>query len=292
MTAVSVSTAEPITPPIAEHGEGPVWCASDSRIRWVDMLRGDILSAEASGESLERHHVADLVAAFRPRRTFGYVVATSRGFATLDVLPGPLTEVIQLWTDAGVRMNEGACDPAGSFYCGSMAEDAAEGRGSLYKLNPDGSVTTILSSVTISNGLSFSADGSVAYYVDSPTNTVSRYRVDRDTGAWSDPTPVVEIDRDLGVPDGICLDRDGGVWVALWDGGAVHRYDSNSGNLTHRVQVPVSRPTACALGGPELSTLFITTSALDSDPASDPLAGALFRSPAPVSGTLPFTFAG
>ncbi|GAA3742416.1 sugar lactone lactonase YvrE [Spinactinospora alkalitolerans] len=280
---------EQVTPPVADHGEGPVWCADEGRLRWVDMLAGDVLALDPGSGEIERTHVAEVAAALRPRIGGGFVVAVERGFALWE--PGePRPRLLpEVWADPSVRMNEGGCDPRGRFYCGSMAYDAAPGRGALHRLDPDGTVTTVLEGVTISNGLAWTPDGRRAYYVDTPTRRVDVFGVDPGTGDLVGREPVVEVPAGSGSPDGLCLDAEGGIWVALWDGAAVHRYTAE-GVLDEVVELPVPRPTACAFGGPGLRDLYVTTSGLDLDPARHPEAGAVFRLRPGVRGTpvLPF----
>jgi sugar lactone lactonase YvrE len=185
-------------------------------------------------------------------------------------------------------MNEGGCDPDGRFYCGSMAYDQRPGAGALHRLDPDGSVQVVLPELTISNGLEWSPDGSLAYYVDTPTGRVDVFDYDAERGLtgrrpFARPTP--------GHPDGLTVDAEGGVWVALFDGGAVHRY-TPGGVLDGVVELPTPQVTACTLGGPDLDRLYVTTSAENLEPGTDPLAGSLFAADVGVRGRPVREFAG
>jgi sugar lactone lactonase YvrE len=280
---------EQVTDPCTTHGEGPVWDARSSTLRWVDMLNGELLALEGD-HSVSRRKVGSVAAAMRPRASGGLVVALERGFVLLDDA-GRLTVSPELWSDPTVRMNDGGCDPQGRFYCGSMAYDAAAGRGSLYRLDPDGTVSTVLKGVTISNGIVWGLDGTEVFYVDSPTQRVVAYRFDPETGAFDRPRTVVEIPVVVGTPDGITLDAEGGLWVALWEGGAVHRYLPD-GTLDAVVELPVSRVTACCFGGADLDELYITTSREGLAPGEEPSAGALFRADVGVRGVPVHEFAG
>jgi sugar lactone lactonase YvrE len=282
--------ADVVTDPVAHHGEGPVWDPATRALHWVDMLAGDVLRLRDDG-TVRRIHVDNVVAALRPRAAGGFVVAVERGFAVLDESWEPVRPVIDVWTDPGVRMNEGGCDPRGRFSCGSMAYDAAPGRGALYRLDPDGFVETVLRGVTISNGLVWSVDGARAWYVDTPTQRVDVFDVDPESGGFTNRRPFVEIPAEQGSPDGITLDAEGGLWVALWDGGAVHRY-TPGGRLDMVVELPVRQVTACAFGGPALDELFITTSRVGLPAGEQPAAGALFACRPGVAGMAPFAFAG
>lgn len=264
--------AEQLTEPVAYHGEGPVWSDAWGGLRWLDMLAGDVLSLAPDG-TVARRHIDTVVAAVRPRRAGGAVIGVERGFALEDT-DGTVTLLDSLWSDDRVRMNEGGCDPDGRFYCGSMATDGREGAGSLYRLDPDGSVTAVLDGVTISNGLEWSPDGSRAYYADTGTGRVDVFDYDRE-GGLGGRRPFAAVPDGDGGPDGLTVDAEGGVWVALYGGGAVRRYTPD-GALDEVVELPVGKVTACAFGGAGLGRLFITTSREDLPPDAEPRAGALF----------------
>jgi sugar lactone lactonase YvrE len=280
--------AEQVTGPVAYHGEGPVWSERWGGLRWVDMLAGDVLSLAAGG-AINRRHVGSVAAAIRPRRQGGAVIGVERGFA-LEEADGTLTHLDALWSDTNVRMNEGGCDPDGRFYCGSMAYDQRPGAGALYRLDPDGSIRVVLGSVTISNGLEWSPDGSHAYYNDTPTHRIDVFDYDGESGLTG-RRPFAEIPAEAGGPDGLTVDEQGGVWVALYGGGAVQRY-TPEGMLDEVIEVPAKQVTACTFGGSDLDQLFITTSREDLKPGEDPLAGSLFRGAVHVAGLPVREFAG
>jgi sugar lactone lactonase YvrE len=272
--------AEQLTAADAFHAEGPVWSESWGGLRWVDMLAGDVLSLDSSG-ALQRRHVGEVAAALRPRAGGGAVIAIERGF-TLEDADGTLTVGPELWRDPAVRFNEGGCDPDGRFYCGSTGTDTRSGAGAVYRLDARGVVDTVLTRVTISNGLEWTPDGTGAYYVDSPTRTVERFDYDLEVGL-TDRRPFVATGPDDGLPDGLTVDAQGGVWVAFFGGAAVRRY-SPAGELDAVVELPVTNVTACTFGGPQLDTLFITTSREDLAPGEQPAAGALFTARPGVTG--------
>ncbi|MGW3346043.1 SMP-30/gluconolactonase/LRE family protein [Nonomuraea rubra] len=276
-------TAHPVTDPVAEHGEGPVWSARWGGLRWVDMLAGDVLALAADG-TVRRRHVGAVAAVVRPRLSGGYLVAAERELllADSDDLDAPLRSLGEAWNDAAIRMNEGGCDPDGRFYIGSMAYDASPGRGSFYVAGPDGALRVVLPGVTISNGFAFSPDGRLAYYADTGTGRVDVLDYDPEDGL-SGRRPFAVVDPEHGAPDGLTVDAEGGVWVAMWQGGAVHRYDQG-GRLDAVVRLPVGKVTAVTFGGEELDRLFITTSALDVDRAEQPEAGAIFCAEPGVRG--------
>ena len=280
--------ADQLTDPITFHGEGPVFAPSWGGLRLVDLFAGDVLSLAADG-TVTRRHVDSIAAALRPRVGGGAVIALERGFALEDA-DGTLTRLPEVWADPSVRMNDGGAAPDGSFYCGSMAYDQRTGAGSLYRLAPDGSVSLAHTDVTISNGLAWSPDGSLAYYNDTPTGRIGVFDWAPDTGLTGLRT-FAEIPSADGYPDGLTVDSAGGVWVALYAGGAVRRYTPD-GSLDEVISVAADRVTACTFGGADLGQLFITTSREGLAPGEDPLAGSIFTVTPGVVG-LPVTpFAG
>jgi sugar lactone lactonase YvrE len=280
--------AEQLTDAVCYHGEGPVWSETWGGLRWVDMLDGDVMFLGDDG-SIERRHIDDIAAIVRPRRAGGAVQGIERGFA-LEELDGTITRLGDLWSGAEMRMNEGGCDPDGRFYCGSMAYDKRPGAGSLYRLDSDGTVTVVLDGVTISNGLDWSPDDSRAYYVDTPTQEVSVFDYDSEAGLSGRRT-FVRIPAEQGGPDGLVVDEQGGVWVALFGGSAVHRYTAE-GVLDEVVEVGARQVTACTFGGADLDRLYITTSRENLEPDDDPLAGSLFTIVPGVAGLPVRAYAG
>ncbi len=305
--------AEPVTPVCTHHGEGPVWDPERGVVRFVDMLAGAVMGYHPRTGALTRHEVGTVAACLRPRSGGGYVVALERSFALLpggaldpqaDIgpagctgapvdlgHPGDVRQLPPVFADPAVRFNDGGCDPAGRFWMGSMNADGSDGGGSLYRLDPDGSVSTVLAPVGISNGLSFSPDGRTAHYVDTLTARIDLLDVDPARGQIRGRRPFVEIPADQGAPDGIAVDADGGVWVALWGGSAVHRYTSD-GTLDTVVEVGARQVSCPAFGGDDLTDLYVTTSREGMEDGEDPLAGALFRVAAGVRGRPVLPFAG
>ena len=195
-----------------------------------------------------------------------------------------------VFTDPLLRMNDGGCDPQGRFYCGTMAYAETPGAGTLYRLDPDGRVEVTLRDVTISNGLQWNRAGDTVFYADTPTGRVDAFDFDPASGGFTGRRTFAEIEGG-GHPDGMAIDVEDGIWVALWGGNAVHRYSSD-GRLDLVVDLPVSNVTACAFGGAELRTLFITTSRQGLGPQDQPDAGAVFRYDAGVAGAPQHAYGG
>jgi sugar lactone lactonase YvrE len=284
-----VAEVEQVPGSECHHGEGPCWADAWGGLRWVDMLAGDVLSLDRQA-GVTRSHVGKVAAVIRPRSSGGAVVALGDRFAVTDGDLAGLRTVARLALGAGVRLNEGGCDPDGRFYCGSMASDETPQAGTFFRLDPDGSVRSVLDKVSISNGFDFAPDGSVAYYIDTAEQGIDVFDYSRATGLvnrrrW------IDIPEEAGRPDGLTVDAEGGVWVALIGGSAVHRY-SAAGTLDAVITLPVSQATACAFGGPDLDTLFVTTSRLGADMSAQPASGSLFAVQPGVRGLPCRPFAG
>ncbi len=279
------------TPPLAVPcsstpgllSEGPRWDAERHELLWVD-ITGSLLHRARHGEDRMLDVVASVqfdrfVGAVAPAVGGGYVLAAGAGFLFADAA-GRVRELAQ--PEVGrreVRMNDGACDPQGRFWAGTMAYDEAPGAGVLYRLELDGTCTKVLTGLTISNGIGWSPDGTTMYLSDSGTGTIDAYDYDGATGDIGGRRTIVNIAEPGVAPDGLTVDDRGDVWVALWGGAAIRCY-SPEGSLLVTVAVPVERPTACAFGGPDCATLFITTARHGLDDAAlrrQPDAGRVFR---------------
>lgn len=281
--------AERITDSVAYHGEGPVWHEPWGGLKWVDMLAGDVLGLAPGGEVSRWKSGNKVVAAIRPREDGGMVLGVERGFALVEP-NGKITELPPLWPTDDVRMNEGACDPDGNFWCGSMAYDRTPGAASLWRLDSESWVEEALSGLTISNGLCWSVDGTIAFHNDTETYEVAVYDWSSEEGL-TNRRVFVDLHEEQLRPDGLTIDAEGGVWVALSNGGAVRRYDAN-GVLSEVVEVPVTKSTACAFGGEKLDQLFITTSREGLDDDEQPAAGSLYLAEPGVKGVPVRTFRG
>ena len=262
--------------------EGPRWHAERAELLWVDILGRTLHRGrpglDGSLESVDTITLDRHVGAVAPA-VGGYVLAAGTGFLYVDDA-GAVHELAQPAAGrSDVRMNDGACDAQGRFWAGTMAYDESPGAGTLYRLELDGSCTTVLSGLTISNGIGWSPDGATMFLADSGTSRVDAFDFDASSGDISRRRTIVAIQEPGVAPDGLTVDEDGGIWVALWGGGAVRRYRPD-GTLLTVVPLPVDRPTSCVFGGPDRSTLFVTTArqGLDDEALSrQPHAGRVFR---------------
>jgi sugar lactone lactonase YvrE len=215
------------------------------------------------------------------------LVALADRLAIVDLTSGDLEPLAELpHRRAGMRANDGAVDPAGRFWIGTMCDDEAPDLAALYRYDPDGSLTTVLEDISLSNGLAWTGDERRMYYVDSPTLRIDALDYDTATGAVENRRPFATIEAGAGVPDGIVLDDDGGVWVALYGGAQVRRYDPD-GALDAVLAVPADNVTACWFGGEDGRRLFITTAR-----SPQPLGGCLFVAEPGFTGRPAQAFAG
>lgn len=277
----------------ADLGEGPVW--HEGALYWVNIVAGEVHRHDPrTGENATRN-VGQPVGALVPRRSGGLVLAVRDGFAALASMDGALDLLVEVEADdTGNRMNDGKCDRAGRFWASTMAFAATAGAGSLYRLDADLSVRRVLDGLTIGNGLAWSGDDRRFYFIDSMSGGVDVMDFDPDTGTVANRQQLVKIPDSDGIPDGMTIDDEGCLWVALWGGGAVRRYTPD-GQLDRVVELPAPNVTACTFGGDDLGDLYITTARqtmTDDDLAAQPRAGGVFRVRPGVTGAPAFHFAG
>lgn len=275
---------------VAYHAEGPLWWPG-GRLTMADGYAGDLVELDpATGGELGRTRLGAYLGPVRPRRAGGLVAGVSRGFVLGDA-DGHSSALPELWHDPQLRMNEGACDWLGRFYSGRLREDEPrEGYGALYRLaDPDQPAVPVLKGVGICNGLVFDADQGCAYFVDTLTRTVQRFDdVDSDA-PWSAPSIAVDLRGLESYPDGLTMDAEGNLWVALWGAGQVHCYRPGTSELLEVVSVPEAHhTTSMVFGGDDLSTLYITASAQGE--GAGRLAGSMFRAVPGAVGVLPYEY--
>lgn len=273
--------------PVCTLGEGPVWDARDQSLYWVDIPESRVHQIAADG-SLSSWDTGQPVGTVVPRASGGLAVAVRDGFMALDPVSGTLTTLAEVERDQpGNQMNDGACDRAGRFYAGTMAFDETPEAGALYRLDPDLGVTRLLTGVSISNGIGWSPDERFMYYIDSQVHRVDVFDYDPATGEIAGRRPFAAVGDGGVVPDGLTVDADGGVWVAVWGGYAVLHHDPG-GKVIETVDLPAAaRVSSCVFGGPDLDRLYITTAAGPGESA-----GALFVCEPGVTGQPSHPFRG
>jgi sugar lactone lactonase YvrE len=274
----------------ATLGEGPTWDADAQRLIWIDILRSRVYTSDpASGRRTilvtEQH-----VGAAKPRVGGGLVLNLRDGVGLRDADGGFRWLHHEPVPDR--RANDAAVAPDGSLFAGTMRYDEAPGGGSLARFTAEGLAQAVLDDVAVSNGIGWSPDERLMYYIDSPTRRIDVFDYAETDGVRLpvDRRPFVTIEEGAGFPDGLTVDAEGCVWVALWEGGAVRRY-TPSGELDRVVRLPTPRPTACAFGGADLTDLYITTARVGTD-TPHPLSGSLLVVPGAGKGLAQPAFAG
>jgi sugar lactone lactonase YvrE len=262
--------------------EGPHWWAEKGVFLWVDIEASRVGLFDPVARSNRFLDLPSHVGAVVPTTAGDLVAATAQGFVRLDPDSGVVTALHDPEPGRSEhRFNDGKCDPWGRFWAGTMAYDFSPGAGSLWRLNNDFSCSLQWQELTISNGLAWSLDRRFLYLIDSPTLTVMAFPLTSTGGLADHPTTCITIPAEWdALPDGMCIDAEGKLWIALFGGGAVTRWDPQDGRLMQTVELPCRQVTSCCFGGPDLDQLLITTArrGLDAQALGEqPLAGGLFQ---------------
>ena len=287
--------AESILHAQAALGEGALWNPETKQLYWVD-IEGRALHIFDPATGQDRHlPTGKRVGTVVPMHGGNVLVALQTGIYRLDTTTGALTRLADPITDENLRFNDGKCDPAGRFWVGTFDLQQRPHAGTLYRFDPDGRTHVMLRHITNSNGIAWSLDRRTMYYIDTPTMAVQAFDYDNASGEIDDPRVIIRFPTGRGGPDGMTIDAEGKLWVAVWGGGCVHRYDPATGVLLQVVAVPAPFTSSCAFGGPELKTLFIT-SARGGLPlqqlAEFPLSGNVFAAQPGVAGVPACFFGG
>ncbi len=309
---IDLSSTIPVDAVRAGIGEGPAWDSERGRLLWVDIPPGIVYATEqtesGSWETVKLATLPRPVGAVVPRASGGYVAASGNQFCALSET-GEVESIAEIPVSADeLRLNDGKCDPAGRFFAGTQTSDGTPtGQAALYCLDLDGSVRTILPTVGLSNGLGWSADGTRMYYIDTPTLGIDVFDVDPADGSVYNRRRLITIEFGGGRPDGLCVDNEGYLWVAVFYSGTVRRY-APDGTPAGVVRISAPLATSCAFGGDDGETLFITSSSfrmpeqrlldagmsleLGEQAAAAPSAGGLFAVKPGVGGPAAVAYAG
>lgn len=276
----------------AELGEGPVWDDRLQELHFVDILGHRVHSFQPTTGQHRSFEVGRAVGAIALRDDGGLLLAAEDLFLAVEVDGNSLVPYGRFSTaDQRVRFNDGKVDPLGRFVAGTMDWNGEGQLGCLYMLGADGAVVTLLEEVGISNGLAWSPSGSILYYIDTPLHTVDAFDVDPATGTLSGRRTITEISD--GNPDGMAIDDEGLLWVAVWGAYRVDRIDPANGRRVATIEVPTRHVSSVAFGGASLGDLYITTARAGLDEraiAADRQAGDLFVAHPGVTGPAPQRF--
>ena len=290
------NSAECVLEAKAVLGEGPSWDVKRQRLLWVDIESSLVCVFDPVTRENKTFPTGSHVGSAVLSAKGDVIAATHQGFVRLNLDTGAFTPICDPEADLpGNRFNDGKCDPKGRFWAGSMGYDESKTTGNLYRLNEQLKAEKMLDGISISNGLAWSADQRTLYYIDTPTMRVDAFDFDPETSAISNRRTAIQIPEGIGYPDGMSMDAEGMLWICLWDGWAVTRWNPNTGEQLEKISLPVGRATSCCFGGRDLNELYITSASTrlsEEELAKQPLAGALFRVKPGVSGPPPFLFAG
>jgi sugar lactone lactonase YvrE len=279
----------------AKLGEGAIWSPLNNKLYWVD-IEGmcfnifDPLTLENQAYPTKKR-----IGTVVPIDAGNVLVALEDGIATINLTDGEVK--YRLNTDIHhqhhKRFNDGKCDPNGRFWVGTHSMSRVPEVSSLYCIGEGFSFEEKITGVSISNGIAWSLDGRLMYYIDTPTGKVVQYDFNGKRGAISNKKTIITIPEEEGYPDGMTIDSDGMLWIALWDGFAVAQYNPHTGEVLQKIDVPVPKVTSCAFGGENLDTLFITTASVemtDEELAQYPLSGSIFTAKVNAKGAEAFHF--
>ncbi|MFX0557828.1 SMP-30/gluconolactonase/LRE family protein [Maribacter sp. CXY002] len=262
-----------------ELGEGPVWDAQEEVIFWVDILQGEIHHYSLQRKQHKTYAVNEMVGCIALCNDGNFILASKSGIGFLNRATGEIEYVENPESHLPEnRFNDGKCDAVGRLWVGSMSLLETPNAGSVYVFENNRS-TLKIKKTTISNGMAWSADNKIYYFIDTPTATVVAYDFDLNTGSISNKRVVIAIDEKEGYPDGMTIDQEGMLWIAHWGGWQVTRWDPNTGELLYRIKLPAAKITSCTFGGTQLNDLFITSAKADltdEELKNQPLAGSLF----------------
>jgi sugar lactone lactonase YvrE len=269
-------------------GEGPVWDAALGELVWVD-IEGGLVHRRGAGEAVVSIDVGQPIGCAVPRAAGGLALALRDGFALMPPGGRPRLVAAVEQERPDTRMNDGACDSRGRLWAGTMSLRGDTRTASLYRLDADLTATRVLPGLSISNGLGWSPDDRLMYHVDTPRGRIDVYEFDAERGVIGARRAAIPVAPERGRPDGLAVDAEGGIWVALWGGGAVQRY-TPEGRPDARIELSVSQVTSCCFGDTDLGTLYITTAARGT--SREPLAGSVFSCRPGVQGLPATRFAG
>ncbi|RIH66453.1 SMP-30/gluconolactonase/LRE family protein [Mariniphaga sediminis] len=265
----------------SDLGEGAIWNHKTGELMWVN-ITGKILNFYNPKLKYNKEmFTGQMIGTVVPSESGKAMIALENGFYQFDPETGSKHFIIDPEKEiSGNRFNDGKCDPAGRFWAGTMSLEGKKKAGALYRLDPDSTVHKMIEGVTTSNGIVWSRDHTKMYYIDTPTRKVMAWNYNNETGEISNPQTAIEVPEDMGFPDGMTIDSEGNVWIALWGGAAVGCWNPETGELLRTIDVPAKNVTSCAFGDDDLGTLYITTARQNTNEKElkkFPHAGGVFK---------------
>lgn len=269
-------------------GEGPLWDHKREQLFWVDIEGGAFYALKPSIGAIVKTELGEMVGALALAQSGRLVVALESGLALYDLEREKLLRMPILQnSDSQMRFNDGKVDAQGNFWIGSMHKGFKKHSGTLYRVRPNAQVAPMVPNTTISNGIAWNTAGDTFYFIDSPTQCVHSFTWNQEEQQLSDKKVCIRIPETMGIPDGMCMDAEGMLWIAHWGGGQVTRWDAKKGQLVEKVQVPAPQVTSCCFGGKDLEVLYMTTARGEltkEQLQTYPLSGGLFSIVPGVAG--------
>lgn len=269
-----------ISDQVCELGEGPFWDHIHGELWWVDILRGTIHQYAPDSGLQHIFQIGQLVSSVVLRENGGCIVTLKDGFAYFHPETELLEPIVQPETELlSNRFNDGKCDPEGRFWAGTMHLDGEKTTGSVYMLDTKHNLSIHIRHVICANGLAWDTERSKFYFVDTLSRKITAYDYDAATGKISNENIIITIPSHEGLPDGMTIDREGMLWIALWGGWCIARYNPLTGECLDRIQLPVSNVTSCTFGGANMGDIYITTAKTgltSKELQEQPLAGSVF----------------
>lgn len=272
----------------AHLGEGPVWDERNQKLWWVDILSRTLNCYNPVSKENQSFDVGEQIGAAVLRKDGGFLLALKSGLALFDDKSETVTPIESDFNlGEGTRFNDGKCDPAGRFWIGTLDYDLEKGSGNLFCVNSDLKVQKKLGQLTIPNGMAWNRGNDRFFFIDTIAGELYSFQYQKETGEISHRTVIRNFEEDLGFPDGMTIDTEDKLWIALYGGGKVVRINPKNGHIEFEIRIPVPKPTSCTFGGKDLKTLFITTCREHMDEAEiekAPLSGSLFSIDLPFQG--------
>ena len=269
-------------------GEGPVWDPIRQQLFWVDIEEGAVMMLNPSSGSLTTTELGEMIGALALAQSGLLLLALESGMALYDLSSKKILRLPILENpNSRMRYNDGKVDPQGNFWIGSMHKGFEKESGTLYRVRPNGQVDPMVPNTTISNGMAWNDTGSTFYFIDSPTYRVFSFHSDQTGQMLTERKECIHIPETMGIPDGMCMDAEGMLWIAHWGGGQVSRWNPRKGQLLEKIHVPAQQVTSCCFGGKDLNVLYMTTARgglTKEQLRSSPLSGGLFSYIPGVSG--------
>lgn len=273
----------------AKLGEGAIWNYKTNELYWIDIEGKSLNIYNPKTNNNRILKTPSRIGTVVPTNNNDVLIALEDGVYKMNLKTEESTVFLDMKNHLiNQRLNDGKCDPSGRFWVGSMDFNQEKGKAKLFNINTNKNLEIKVDNVTISNGIVWTSNKKTMYYIDTPTSQIKAYDYDNGTGKISNERIAVQIPEALGYPDGMTIDEENMLWVGMWNGNAVIRFNPKTGKVLQKIKVPAHNITSCAFGGDNLETLYITSARIDMNKEElkkYPLAGSVFKVNPGVKGT-------